>query len=174
VTKKEHPVEHIDRTPGIQLSESEAAAEARRIIESLYRPETQPAPIPTAYRDTSPIAPPTAAPVAQEGRPPMSQRATDISGLMLSGSVAALSVGGATSLVLYTLGQVDPVTLAVGAAGPVALVLAVGSLLRSAGRAKADMHTEHHHHYNGTVRQETTNVTSTTKGLFARHRNDVR
>ncbi|MFG3223076.1 hypothetical protein [Streptomyces sp. NPDC048185] len=167
-------MEHIDRTPGIQLSESEAAAEARRIIEGLYRPEPAPAPIPTSYRDTSPNTPSAAAPVAQEGRPPMSQRATDISGLMLSGSVASLSVGGATSLVLYTLGQVDPVTLAVGGAAPVALVLAVGSLLRSFGRAKADMHTEHHHHYNGSVRQETTNVSSTTKGLFAKNRNDVR
>lgn len=165
-------MEHVDRTPRIPLSESEAAIEARRIIASLAEPE--PAPIPTSYRDTAPHAPGTAEPVAQPGRPPMSQRATDASGLMLSGSVAALSVGGATSLVLYTLDQVDPVTLAIGAAGPVALVLAVGSLLRSVGRAKKDMHTEHHHHYNGSVRQETTNVSSTTKGLFAKNRNDVR
>ncbi|MFC8223934.1 hypothetical protein ACFUTY_37920 [Streptomyces sp. NPDC057362] len=167
-------MEHIDRTPGIQLSESEAAAEARRIIASLAEPEPAPIPRPTSYRSTEPNEPGTAAPVTQEGRPPMSQRATDLSGLMLAGSVASLSVGGATSLVLYTLGQVDPVTLAVGAAGPVALVLAVGSLIRSAGRAKADAHTEHHHHYNGSVRQETTNVSSTTRGLFAKNRNDVR
>src|SRR5690606_3310864 len=173
-TKKEHPVEHIDRTPGIQLSESEAAAEARRIIEGLYRPEPAPAPIPTSYRDTSPNTPTAAAPAAQEGPPPMSQRPTDLSGLMLAGSVASLSVGGATSLVLYTLGQVDPVTLAVGAAGPVALVLAVGSLIRSVGRAKQDMHTEHHHHYQGGVVQNTTHVDQTTKGVFANTRNQVR
>ncbi|MEU8967028.1 hypothetical protein AB0C89_35765 [Streptomyces sp. NPDC048491] len=165
-------MEHIDRTPGIQLSESEAAAEARRIIASLAEPE--PAPIPTSYRRTEPNEPGAAAPVTQEGRPPMSQRATDASALMLTGSVAALSVGGATSLVLYTLGHVDPTQLAIGAGGPVALVLAVGSLIRSAGRAKRDAHTEHHHHYNGSVRQETTNVSSTTRGLFAKNRNDVR
>jgi hypothetical protein len=163
-TKKEHPVEHIDRRATDRpLSESEAAARARQLIDAAYTP--------TSYRDDSsvPSYGPTP-PVAQPGRPPMSQRATDFSGLMLTGSVASLSVGGATSLVLYTLGQVDPVTLAVGAAGPVALVLAVGSLIRSAGRAT----TEHHHHYNGSVRQETTNVSSTTKGLFARNRNDTR
>ena len=149
------------------MNDVEAEARARQLIAEAYTP--------TSFRDDSPILAygPTP-PVAQDGRPPMSQRATDASALMLSGSVAALSVGGATSLVLYTLGQVDPTTLAIGAAGPVALVLAVGSLLRSVGRAKADMHTEHHHHYNGSVRQETTNVSSTTKGLFAKNRNDVR
>ncbi len=161
-------MEHnTDRQADRPLTEVEADARARQLIDAAYRP--------TSYRDDSPVPAygPTP-PVPQEGRPPMSQRATDASALMLSGSVAALSVGGATSLVLYTLGQVDPVTLAVGAAGPVALVLAVGSLIRSAGRAKADAHTEHHHHYNGSVRQETTNVSSTTKGLFAKNRNDVR
>ncbi|MFD9007145.1 hypothetical protein ACFV0T_40530 [Streptomyces sp. NPDC059582] len=149
------------------MSDIEAEARARQLIDAAYRP--------TSYRDETPVPAygPTP-PVAQEGRPPMSQRATDVSALMLSGSVAALSVGGATSLVLFTLGQVDPTTLAVAGAGPVALVLAVGSLIRSAGRAKADAHTEHHHHYNGPVKQESTTVSSTTKGLFAKNRNDVR
>ncbi|MEU0002426.1 hypothetical protein ABZ069_36560 [Streptomyces microflavus] len=160
----EHNTDRQDARP---LTESEADVRARQLIDAAYRP--------TSYRDDSPVPAygPTP-PVAQEGRPPMSQRATDASALMLSGSVAALSVGGATSLVLFTLGQVDPTTLAVAGAAPVALVLAVGSLIRSAGRAKADAHTEHHHHYNGSVRQETTNVSSTTKGLFAKNRNDVR
>ncbi|MFK0113961.1 hypothetical protein [Streptomyces sp. NPDC091217] len=163
-------MEHVDRTPGIQLSESDAAAEARRIIDSLYKPEPAPEPIPTSYRDTTPAAPPTAAPVAQEGRPPMSQRATDISGVMLAGGLASLPVGGVTSLVLYTLGQANPTSLAIGAAGPVALVLALGSLLRSAGRARRDMHTEHHHHYTGPVVQRT-EVNTQTKGMFSRTNN---
>nr|WP_203698471.1 hypothetical protein [Streptomyces rubrogriseus] len=154
------------------MSDDEAKARARQLIEEAYAPPYE---VPTSYRDeTKPPAYGSAEPVVQPGRAPMSQKATDASALMLTGSVAALSVGGATSLVLYTLGQVDPTTLAVGAAGPVALVLAVGSLIRSVGRAKADAHTEHHHHYNGSVRQETTNVSSTTKGLFAKNRNDVR
>ncbi|MGW3091594.1 hypothetical protein [Streptomyces sp. NPDC001108] len=154
-----------NRVPaGRPLSDADVEARARQIIDAAYAP--------TAYRDGAPLPAygPTP-PVAQPGRPPMSQRATDTSALMLSGSVAALSVGGATSLVLYTLGQVDPVTLAVGAAGPVALVLAVGSLLKSAGRAKAAAHTEIHQHYTGPVRQETTTVSSTTRGLIARTTN---
>ncbi|MFE9241771.1 hypothetical protein [Streptomyces sp. NPDC007007] len=157
-----------DRTAA-PLTADEADARAQEILTEWARP--------TSYRDeTTPPAYGPTPPVAQPGRPPMSQRATDASALMLSGSVAALSVGGATSLVLYTLGQVDPVTLAVGATGPVALVLAAGSLLKAVSRAKAEAApTETHHHYNGTVRQETTtNVSSTSRGLFARTRNDVR
>ncbi|WP_433860263.1 hypothetical protein [Streptomyces kronopolitis] len=151
------------------LTESEVEARARQLIDAAYRPT------PTSYRDDSPVPAygPTP-PVVQDGRPPMSQKATDASALMLTGSVAVLSVGGATSLVLYTLGHVDPTQLAIGAGGPVALVLAVGSLIRSVGRAKKDAHTEHHHHYTGTVHQESTTVSSTTKGLFAKNRNDVR
>lgn len=166
-------MEHTENAIGAQpLSEAQAAAEAARLIAEGY---STTGPTATSYKDIAPL--PTtgdAVPCAQPGRPPMSQRATDASALMLSGSVAALSVGGATSLVLYTLGQVDPVALAVGTAGPVSLVLAAGSLLRAVGRAKADAHTETHHHYAGTVRQETTNVSSTTKGMFARTRNDAR
>lgn len=153
----------MDHTPA--LTETQAAEEAARLISEAYQPAT-------SYRDPSPIPTTgTTPPVAQPGRPPMSQRATDISGVMLAGSVASVSVGGATSLVLYTLGQVDPTALAIGAAGPLALVLAVGSLIRSIGRAKQDAHTEHHHHYNGPVRQETTTISSTTAGLLARTRN---
>lgn len=155
------------------LSADEADARARQLITEAYAPPYE---VPTSYRDeTKPPAYGPTPPVAQPGRTPMSQRATDASALMLSGSVAALSVGGATSLVLYTLGQVDPVTLAIGAAGPVALVLAAGSLLKSVGRAKAaTAPREVHNHYTGTVRQESTTVSSTTKGLFAKNRNDVR
>ncbi|MEV7595503.1 hypothetical protein AB0O42_35090 [Streptomyces sp. NPDC089922] len=152
-----------DRTAGTPLTDSEADARARQLIAEAYTP--------TTYRDDSPVpAYGTAEPVAQPGRPPMSQKATDISTLMLSGSVAALSVGGATSLVLYVLGTVSPVTLSIGAGGSVALVLAVGSLLKAAGGAAASLPAEHHHHYNGPVRQTNTTVTTTTstKAVFAR------
>ncbi|MFF8694972.1 hypothetical protein ACF08W_22510 [Streptomyces sp. NPDC015144] len=141
------------------MTDAEAAAEAERIITTAFH---DPTPLP-AYGPTPPVP--------QPGRPPMSQKATDASALMLSGSVAALSTGGATSLVLYTLGQVDPVTLALGAAGPVALVLAAGSLLRSLGRARADTHTEHHHHYTGPVTQDHHTTHTTTRGLWAKTTN---
>ncbi|MER5357548.1 hypothetical protein [Streptomyces sp. NPDC002785] len=146
------------------LSTAEAELRARQLINEAYTP--------TSHRDDSPLPAygPTP-PIAQPGRPPMSQKATDASALMLTGSVAALSVGGATSLVLYTLGQVDPVTLAVGAAGPVTLVLAAGSLLRSLGRAKADAHTEHHHHYKGPVHQDHRTSRTTIRGVWAKTTN---
>ncbi|MFH8620140.1 hypothetical protein ACH4E8_34370 [Streptomyces sp. NPDC017979] len=148
------------------LTNDEAEA-ARQLIDAAYGP--------TSYRDPAPLPTVgTTPPVVQPGRPPMSQKATDVSGVMLAAGAASLPLGGATSLVLYTLGTVDPAALAIGAAAPVALVLAVGSLLRSLGAARADAHTEHHHHYAGTVRQETTNVSSTTKGLFAKNHNNVR
>ncbi|WP_405392989.1 hypothetical protein OG596_37430 [Streptomyces sp. NBC_01102] len=159
-------MEHTENTAaGRPLSELEADARARQLINEAYKPT------PTSFRDESELPTVgTTPPVAQPGRPPMSQKATDASALMLSGSVAALSVGGATSLVLYTLGQVDPVVLAVGAAGPVALVLAAGSLLRSVGRVKADMHTENHNHFNGPVTNHT-EVHTSTKGMFGRTQN---
>ncbi|MET9916242.1 hypothetical protein ABZZ04_04040 [Streptomyces sp. NPDC006435] len=149
---------------GRPLTAAEADLRARRLIDEAYTP--------TSHRDDSPLPAygPTP-PVAQPGRPPMSQGATDASALLLTGSVASLSVGGATSLVLYTLGQVDPVTLTVGAAGPVALVLAAGSLLRAAARARADAHTEHHHHYTGPVHQDHRSTHTTTRGVWARTTN---
>ncbi|MCX5407492.1 hypothetical protein OHA37_26965 [Streptomyces sp. NBC_00335] len=123
---------------------------------------------PTTYRDPSPnptIG--TTPPVPQPGRPPMSQKATDASMLMLAAGAASLPIGGATSLVLYTLGHVDPVALAIGAAGPVALVLAVGSLVRSAGRGLQGIKVEHNH-YSGAVHQERRTAITETRGLFAK------
>ncbi|MFI8365240.1 hypothetical protein ACIGD1_34450 [Streptomyces sp. NPDC085612] len=159
----------MDHNPTTPLSADEADARARQLITEAYAP-------PTSHRDQTPLpAYGDTPPVAQPGRPPMSPKATDISALMLSGSVAALSVSGGVSLVLYTLGQVDPVALAIGAAGPVALVLAAGSLLKALARAKsASTTTTHHHHYTGSVsvRQETT-LSSTTKGMIARANNTL-
>ncbi|MEU3665765.1 hypothetical protein [Streptomyces virginiae] len=128
---------------------------------------------PTAYRDPTPT--PSigeAPPVPQPGRPPMSQRATDASMFILAVGAASLPIGGATSLVLYTLGHVDPTALAIGAAAPVALVLAIGSLIRAAGRGMQGIGGEHHHHYNGNVHQEHRNVTTETRGIWARTTNN--
>ncbi|WP_406380783.1 hypothetical protein [Streptomyces sp. NBC_01618] len=152
------------------LSEAQAAAEAARLIAEGYSTNS---PVATSYKDVAPL--PTtgdAMPWPQPGRPPMSQKATDVSALMLAGGVASLPIGAATSLVLWSLGQVDPINLAIGAGAPVALVLAVAAVVRRL--QGVNLHTENHHHYTGTVRQETTNVSTTTKGMFARTRNDIR
>lgn len=141
--------------PATPMSE-EAAKEAARLIE-------------TAFRDDTPIpAVGPTPPVPQPGRPPMSQKATDASMVMLAAGVASVPIGGSVSLVLYTLGHVDPTALAIGAAAPVALILAIGGLLR---RARGVLPEEHHHHYTGPVYQDQRTQTSSTRGLIARTNN---
>lgn len=109
-----------------------------------------------------------APPVAQPGIPPMSSKAVDDSVRMLAAGAASLPIGGMTALVLHVLGSVDPAQLAIGAAAPVALVLAVSRLL---GRAKGAMPAEIHQHYTGPVYQDQRNVHSSTRGLWAKTTN---
>jgi len=146
--------------PTLPLSDDQAKAEAARLIREAYTPT------PTSYRDPTPVPAigPTL-PVPQPGRPPMSQRATDASVVMLSAGAASVPIGGMTSLVLYTLGHVDPAQLAIGAAGPVALILAIGGLLR---RARGVLPETHHHHYEGPVYQDQRHVHSSTRGVWAK------
>jgi len=126
--------------------------------------------LPTSYRDNSPLpaygpTPPVPQPGAR--RPPMSQRATDASALMLSAGVASLPIGGMTSLVLYTLGHTDPVSLAIGAGAPASLaipIIALSSLVKRAKRAAPDVH---HHHYNAPVDQRTVNADA--RGVWAKN-----
>lgn len=123
----------------------------------------------TAYRDPSPL--PTtgaAAPVPQPGRPPMSQKATDASMLMLAAGATSLPIGGMTSLVLYTVGNADPTTLTIAAGGSVAFVLAVASLIRAASRGMQGIGAEQNHYYSGPVSQTTHTVTTQTRGVFAK------
>jgi hypothetical protein len=139
--------------------------DAERLIDAVNE-ALQPA---TAYRDPSSVpAVGATPPITQPGRPPMSQKATDASMLMLAAGAASLPIGGMTSLVLYTLGGVDPITLAIGATAPVALVIAVSALIRAASRGMQGIGAEHHHHYNGPVSQKTHTVTTQTRGLFAK------
>ncbi|NYV73198.1 hypothetical protein [Streptomyces sp. UH6] len=136
------------------LTDEQAAAEARRIIGAFA----------VGYRDESPLPAygPTP-PVPQPGRPPMSQRATDASTVILAVGAASLPVGGSTALVLWALGTVDPAQLAIGATTPVALVLAVGATLRKL----AGVRTTHHHHYDGANVTQDHRETHT-KGVIAK------
>jgi hypothetical protein len=123
----------------------------------------------TFHRDDTPVpAVGTAPPVAQPGRPPMSQGATDASVLMLSGGVATVLVGGAASLVMVASGHADPVVCAIVLGAPTTLALAVGRVLR---RAKNTLPDEHHHHYTGPVYQDQRNVHSSTRGVWAKTNN---
>lgn len=147
--------------PRIPVSEEVAEEEAARLIDEAYRP--------TSFRDTTPLpAIGTAPPVAQPGRPPMSQSAVDASTLMLSGGVATVLVGGAASLVMVASGHADPVVCAIVLGAPTTLALAIARVLR---RAKTALPDEHHHHYTGTVIQDQRTTHTSTRGVWARTTN---
>lgn len=155
-------------------------AEVEDALAEAAKPE-QPVPsVPTSYRDDTLPAESTIGPtppVPQPGarRPPMSQKATDASVLMLSAGVASVPIGGMASLVAYTLGHVDPTTLAIAAAAPASLALPILALCRLAGRARQVVEAAppvHHHHYAGPVDQRA--VTNTAKGLIARNRGEIK
>lgn len=155
---------HPDTTPqpaftGAGLSPAQAETEARRIIDDVYRP--------TAYRDDSPVpARGDAPPVAQPGRAPMSQGATDASVLMLAGGTATAMVGGTAAVLMYVSQFADPIVCGLVFGAPTALVLA---LARLAARAKPAP--DVHHHYEGPVHQDQRNVHTTTRGVWAKTTN---
>lgn len=120
----------------------------------------------TSYRDPSPVPQVgDAPPVAQQGRPPMSQGATDASVLMLAGGAATVMVGGTTAIVMYVSQFADPVVCGLVFGAPTALVLA---LARLAKKAKGALPDEHHHHNNGPVYQDQRNVRTRNVGVWAR------
>ncbi|MBA2951604.1 hypothetical protein [Streptomyces himalayensis] len=126
-------------------------------------------PAPTSFRDDSPIPiVGSAPPVAQPGRPPMSQKATDASALMLSGSVLTAVVGGSATAILWASGGADPIVVAMVFGAPAALVLALSRLVK---RAKGVLPDEHHHHYDGPVYQDQRSTSSTTRGVWAKTNN---
>ncbi|KRV47475.1 hypothetical protein AQ490_06080 [Wenjunlia vitaminophila] len=147
---------------------TQAETEERRLITEALSLE----PIATSYRDPSPIpAVGSTPPVAQPGRPPMSQRAADASGVMLAGGIATLPVGAAATAVLWASGQADPAVIACICAAPTALVIALSRLVTRA-KAAAVEPPVHHHHYEG-AHIRAAEVTTHTTGLLARTRTDI-
>lgn len=115
---------------------AQEAFEAARLLAEAYSSD---APVATRHLDPTPVpAHGTAAPHPQPGRPPMSQKATDHASLVLAYSLGSLPVGGALSLVLWSLSSVDATTLAVAAAAPAGLVTTIGLTARMIGRAVRD------------------------------------
>ncbi|WP_308056982.1 hypothetical protein [Streptomyces scabiei] len=138
-------------------------AEARRLLAALDQ-------IPTSFRDETPVPPVgSALPVPQPGRPPMSQKATDASALMLSAGVASLPLGAAVTGVLWASGAADPAVVGMICGAPAALVLALSRLVRGVKQAAPDVH----HHYTGDVHQDYSQVNTTTRGVWARTRNQL-
>ncbi|MFF8910497.1 hypothetical protein [Streptomyces olivaceoviridis] len=130
---------------------------------------------PTSFRDPAPIpAIGDAAPVAQPGRPPMSEAATNISGVMVASSVPILALGGAATGILWASGHADPTVVSCIVAAPAVLAVPILALSRLVKRTKEVVEAApatHHHHYNGHVDQRTVN--STTRGIWASTRNQL-
>jgi hypothetical protein len=124
----------------------------------------------TAYRDQTPVPHyGSTPPVPQPGRPPMSQRATDVSAVMLSAGVASLPVGAVAIGILLASGHADPTVIGMICAAPAAVavpILAVARLLRRVREAVPDVH---HHHYAGPVHQQHTHTS--TRGVWAKNVN---
>jgi hypothetical protein len=167
------PVPDPRKTP---LTDPEAEIEARRLIADAYRP-APPAPVevPTSYRDHTPVPTiGTAPPVTQPGRPPMSQRATDISGVMLATGIASVPISGGISLVMWTVGHVDPVVVGIVCVAPVAFLGALSRVFKRAKETIAAAPPVIHQHYEGTVHQDHSSYSTETRGLIARTRNELR
>ncbi|MET7788120.1 hypothetical protein ABZS93_16125 [Streptomyces sp900116325] len=127
------------------------------------------------YRDTTPLPlVGTAPPVAQPGRTPMSQGATDASVLMLCGGGAAFLVSGGVSLVMWASESADPVVCGIVFGAPTVLALALGRLFGKVKAANAAAPAPVHHHYNGNVIQDQRSVESKTYGVIANTRNQTR
>lgn len=140
-------------------------AEARRLLAALDH-------IPTSFRDETPVPPVgTALPVPQPGRPPMSQRATDTSALILSVGAASLPFGAAVTGILWASGNADPLVVGLLFGAPTALALALARLFRTAKQAEPDVH---HHHYEGAqIVQDHSTTNTRTTGLWASTRNQL-
>ncbi|MEU1434025.1 hypothetical protein ABZ438_07990 [Streptomyces sp. NPDC005786] len=105
--------------------------------------------------------------VPQPGTQPMSQWATDVSGVLKAVGVVAIPVGGA----FWLVGQVDPMTLGIIGGTPVAAAVAIGWLV---GKVKAVVESAPpviHQHYHGPVTQDSRSITSKTAGVIANTRN---
>lgn len=122
-----------------------------------------------SWKDGSRIG--TAPPVAQPGRTPMSQGATDASVLMLAGGASTAMVGGTAATIMYVSQYADLAVCAVVFGAPAVLVLAIGRLV---GRVKATVEAAPptiHQHYTGNVVQDSRTVHTDTRGLWAKTTN---
>lgn len=164
-------MDHTSPSPssGLGLSESEAAAEARRIIDQAY--QFAPPPVPTFYRDDSPVPRyGSTPPVPQVDRRLVPPWATGVAVVSVGVGAGVTGIGCGVWLVLHQLASVTlygVLVLTLPFAAAAMLVTAIGvavSGARSAGsetvyEAPVTQHTEI---YNN----------SSTRGMFARTRNN--
>jgi hypothetical protein len=146
------------------------AAEIAAAVDAVYHG-------PTSHRDTTPLpAIGATPPVPQPGRPPMSQRAADISGVMVASSVPTFALGTAATGFLWASGHADPAVVGMICAAPAAVAVPILALARVLRRAKETVEAAppvHHHHYNGSVHQEHRSINTQTSGVWAKTRNEL-
>ena len=124
---------------------------------------------PTSHRDLSPLPViGTALPVPQPGRPPMSQKATDVSTVMLMGGLATVPPGLIAIGVLLASDYADPAVIGMICAAPAAAAVPILAVARLLSRAKDAVPAVHNHQYTGPVSQQHHTVSTQTRGLFAK------
>ncbi|TQE33201.1 hypothetical protein Sipo7851_21225 [Streptomyces ipomoeae] len=161
------------------MSDDEARVAAEEIFARALRGERSPG-VPTVTRFHDPTPPPpigSAPPVAQKGAPPMSQRATDISRVMLYGGLATVPPGLIAIGILVASRHADPTVVGMICAAPAALAVPILALARLFTRAKevveAAPPVEHHHYGGAVVYQDHTTVTTNQRGLITTSRNEL-
>jgi hypothetical protein len=168
-------------TAGRPMSDSEAAAEAKRIIETEFRPQPD-APVrhfPTSFRDESPLpAYGDAPPVKQDDRRIVPAWAAGIAVASIGVGAGSTGLGCAAWLLFRGLSLVSVPGLERFALIVIAPFAGLAMLLTAGGaaiaKAKASS-TSTTNVYEGSVVQNTQiNNTSHQRGMFSRTRNDVR
>jgi hypothetical protein len=161
------------------MTEEQAREAAEEIIARALRGERSPG-VPTVTRFRDPTPAPvigTAPPVPQYGVPPMSQRATDASRVMLYGGMATVPPGLIAIGILVASRHADPDVVAMICAAPAAFALPLLALARLFFRAKQVVEAAppvHNHLYDGAVvRQEHTTVNTNQRGLITTSRNEL-
>lgn len=141
----------------------------RAIAEELAKPYV------TSYRDetSTPIIG-SMPPHAQPGRAPMSQKASDASGLILSVGVACPLVGGGFALAMWSTGLANPTVIGWCVSGAVALVAAGAFFLRSLKATVEAAPPEIHQHHYGPVHQVYDHSTHehTSHGVWVKNEHD--
>ncbi|MEW1551890.1 hypothetical protein [Streptomyces tsukubensis] len=153
-----------------RLSEREAAAEAKRIIDAAYQPTGETG-FATSYRDDSPPHGTGALPVPQPDNRVVPAWAAGVAVASIGVGAGVTGLGCGAWLILQGLSSVTlygVLAVTLPFAGLAAVVTAIGTAL---SRARAPRQTNI---YQGTVTQNTRiSNTSQQRGMFARTHNDV-
>lgn len=163
-----HPDHPTDRV----LNEAHQEVEAARLIAEGLSDRT---PVATFYKDmTPPPATGDTPPVPQAGRAAMSQKATDISGIVTAVGITSMPVSGGISLVMWTVGHVDPFVVGIVCVAPVAFLGALSRVFKRAKETVAAAPPMIHQHYAGDVHMDNSTHSIKTTGLNAQTKNDIR